>query len=230
MPPLKLALALILLLSAPRLYAKGTVGDVDEVEILRLHPTQLTVGLRAAMAKAHKIEGKSSAKRAKWLKARPAPVVLGPGGALYLTDHHHLARAAWEAGEKRVFVAYQKDLSSLSPDQFWAQMKELHWVHLYDQDGKPAEPSALPADVRGLLDDPYRSIAGAVRDGGCYDKGGEYFAEFKWADYFRARIPKPDASSDYADEIEEARALAVRPEAGGLPGYRSACKSGDTDD
>ena len=32
------------------------------------------------------------------------PVVIGPGNKLYITDHHHLARAALEAGViERIF-------------------------------------------------------------------------------------------------------------------------------
>lgn len=41
---------------------------------------------------------KGPAKLQEFLKANPVPCVVGPGGTLYLIDHHHLARALYNLG------------------------------------------------------------------------------------------------------------------------------------
>ena len=39
-----------------------------------------------------------------------------------------------------------------------------------------------------MRDDPYRSLAGCVRNAGGYAKDTQPYAEFLWADFFRSRI------------------------------------------
>ena len=62
--------------------------------------------------------------------------------------------------------------------------------HLLDQFGLgPHEPRLLPEDIRGLADDPYRSLAWALRHAGAYEKTDLAFSEFKWADFLRTAQP-----------------------------------------
>src|SRR5439155_1355494 len=122
------------------------------------------------------------------LKGKLVPVVIGPGGKLYMIDHHHLSRAAWEAGRKSVWVEVKADLSKTR--NFWAEMERRKWVYPVDQFGTRRSAEQLPQDVRGLADDPYRSLAGEVREQGGYEKNEAPFSEFRWADFFRSRIPQ----------------------------------------
>jgi hypothetical protein len=98
-------------------------------------------------------------------------------------------------------------------------MKEKQWVYPYDQDGKPCAISDLPKDIRGLADDPYRSVAWQVRERGGFEKTEKPFAEFKWADFFREHLKTHPLHHDFEEAVKEAMALAQSPEARRLPGY-----------
>src|SRR5262245_39793868 len=79
----------------------GITGDereknVCQIDIKDLHPTQPVVGMDAVQCKAEKITAKYQAKPSKFEKyladpERFVPIVRGPGGMFYLTDHHHLS-------------------------------------------------------------------------------------------------------------------------------------------
>lgn len=51
----------------------------------------------------------------------------------------------------------------------------------------PREAIYLPKDIRGLADDPYRSLAWFVRKAGAYENSEKTFGEFNWANCFRKR-------------------------------------------
>jgi hypothetical protein len=67
------------------------------IEITQLHPTQAAVGYFEVKQKADKLSGKKPSKFQEYLAEHLVPIVIGPGGAAYLTDHHHLARALCDA-------------------------------------------------------------------------------------------------------------------------------------
>lgn len=187
---------------------------------LDLRPTQMAVGMRHVAGKVAKLLGMSKEKADDWLKERPVPVVLGPAGAAYMIDRHHLVRAAWEAGVSRVHVEVKADWSDLSEEKFWARMKKEKWVYPYDQFGKgPHDVADLPEDVRGLADDPYRSVAGAVREEGGYRKTDKPFAEFLWAQYFRKRLSLRPVGRDFKKALAQALTLARDEAARRLPGW-----------
>jgi hypothetical protein len=66
------------------------------VAISDLRPTQITVGMREVNEKREEWRAHSDGKKADFLGAHLIPVVLGPKGRFYLTDHHHLARALFD--------------------------------------------------------------------------------------------------------------------------------------
>jgi hypothetical protein len=43
------------------------------------------------------VAGMSPTDRLDFMKAHPMPAVIGPQGKLYITDHHHLGRAALDS-------------------------------------------------------------------------------------------------------------------------------------
>jgi hypothetical protein len=147
---------------------------------------------------------------------------------LFITDHHHLALAMADRGIETTSCQLEADYSGLDPGSFWAQMAAQHWVYLYDENGKgPLSPADLPTTVEGLKDDPYRSLAGAVRDSGGFAKVSTPFAEFEWANYFRSSgISVADIHGNFKKTVKEASAIATRRDACSLPGYKgpSPCR------
>ncbi|NNN05167.1 MAG: hypothetical protein HKL90_04630 [Elusimicrobia bacterium] len=191
-----------------------------KMDLLKLRPTQMAVGLREVDKKIARL---SSKKGKKYLRSMPVPVVLGPHGHVYMTDHHHLVRAAWEAGYTRVRTSVQADYSHLSDAEFWKRMKAKNWVYPYDQLGAgPHNPIDLPENVRGMADDPYRSVAGEVRERGGYRKNDAPFSEFLWAQFFRAHLTVHPVYHGFEAALAQAMALAKTTAANGLPGWIGA--------
>ncbi|KAL6043948.1 PXA domain-containing protein, variant 2 [Balamuthia mandrillaris] len=86
---------------------------------------------------------------------------------LHMIDHHHIARAVWESKlplkEKSVYFKVVADLSHLSVPQFWEEMKKRNWVYLMRNGEGPLSPEDLPLSVADMVDDPFRSLAWALR-------------------------------------------------------------------
>jgi hypothetical protein len=222
------ALAIMLLCSpANATTACGTsskAGDLCSCNVLELRPTQFAVGMIEVKDKEAELASKSGPKLSAYQQKHPAPVVIGPGGALFITDHHHLARAMADRGIETTVCRLDADYSGLDPDSFWAKMAERHWVYLYDENGKgPRAPADLPRTVEGLKDDPYRSLAKAVQDSGGFAKASTPFAEFEWANYFRASgISRAEIQSNFSQSVTKASAIAMKRDACRLPGYSGA--------
>ena len=138
--------------------------------ILSLRPTQITLGMTEVYQKRDAWRTKSAPDLAKFLEAHMVPVIAGLGGAHYLIDHHHLARALYEEGVKSVFVIVVADLSRLTADHFWNMMDFHGWTHPYDAKGRRRPFSELPRTVKTMEDDPYRSLAGELRSVGGFAK------------------------------------------------------------
>lgn len=188
------------------------------VPIPDLRPTQITVGMREVNEKREQWRAHAAGKQADFLGAHLIPVVLGPGKKPYLIDHHHLARALFDEGVVKVAVTVVADLSSLEPSAFWVYLDNRSWMHLYDANGKRQDHKKLPKHVEGLIDDPYRSLAGALRRAGGFAKDTTPFSEFLWADFLRRRIKRKQADA-YPAALDEAMRLAKSQDAAYLPGW-----------
>ena len=147
------------------------------------------------------------------------PVVIGPAYRLYITDHHHLARAALEARVKEACFSVEADFSSMRPEKFWLEMNKRSWVHPLDENGVRHSYSFLPENLKKLVDDVYRSLAGFVRDAGGFRKTDAAFVEFVWADFFRRNIAIEEVTSDFRGAVRHAKRLAQSPLAKRIPGY-----------
>jgi hypothetical protein len=55
----------------------------------------------------------------------------------------------------------------------------------------------MPKTVFDLTDDPFRSLAGALKRTGGYAKDKAPFSEFRWADFLRNRIARPTVEFDF---------------------------------
>lgn len=196
------------------------MSKLHEVEIHRLRPTQVTVGLIEVRDKRARLEALKKHEQQDFLLNHPIPAVWGPDGKLYITDHHHLGRAAEEAGIDTGFFSVEEDFSRVPIAQFWPRMAAASWAHPIDQYGKPCGFERIPDHLAKLIDDPYRSLAGYVRDAGGYEKSPAAFCEFQWADFFRPRVTIGPTRGDFDKAVALGLKLAVSPEAATLPGYK----------
>ena len=203
-----------------------------QVPLGALHPTQITVGLAEVAAKRARWATLAPQERERALAGHWFPAVLGPGGRYYIVDHHHLGIALEEVGIGSAWVMLLDDLSVVEGEHFWRAMEFHHWAHPYDERGRRREYDAIPSRISRLRDDPYRSLAGLVRDAGGYAKDAEPFAEFLWADFFRSHIARkklraaPGSQALPADALTQALALAHHLGARYLPGWVGATTAG----
>jgi hypothetical protein len=157
------------------------------------------------------------------------PVTIGPHGIFYITDHHHLARALYDISVSKTYCKIIDNLSDAKPDDFWKQLKDNNEVYLKDQNGNQITPHDLPTSVKDLSNDPFRSLARAVRESCGFEKGdksssGEDYLEFQWAEYLRAHWAQTGiATEDIDTKFEGATTtelhLAAQKDAASLPGY-----------
>jgi hypothetical protein len=196
------------------------------VEILSLRPTQITVGMREVHEKREHWRKHKDDKKSEFLGRHMMPAILGPKDRYYLVDHHHLARALHDEGEKHVLVAVVMDLRRLDTKSLWTVLDHRAWVHPYDAAGRRRDYAEIPETVEGLKDDPFRSLAGELRRAGGFAKDTTPYSEFLWADFLRARVKPSLVDNDFAASIEQALALAKSREADYLPGWCGPASEG----
>jgi hypothetical protein len=174
----------------------------------------MTVGFREVAGK--RLEWRAHAGRngAEFLGRHMVPVVLGPKKRAYLIDHHHLARALQEEGVEHVLTSVVADLSGLAKPEFWSVMDHYRWTYPFDAKGMRQPHDRLPKTVADLVDDPYRSLAGALRTSGGYAKDNTPFSEFMWADFLRNRVDAGALHKDFKGAVAEAMKAASH-----LPGW-----------
>jgi len=189
------------------------------VDVTDLRPTQITVGMREVAAKQAAWRKKGEAKGADFLGRHMIPVILGPKLRHFVIDHHHLARALHEEGVTKVAVTIVADLSRLAPEAFWFVLDNKSWMHPFDAEGRRRGYSDIPKTVMELVDDPYRSLAGELRQAGGYAKDTTPFSEFLWADFLRRRITRKEVDTKFPRALERALTLAKSAEADYLPGW-----------
>lgn len=193
------------------IYKSTPLGD--------LRPTQITVGMREVEAKRTEWRERHGKKAGAFLASHMIPVVLGPNGRRYVTDHHHLARALQEEGVKQVATTVVLDLSRLEPASFWFVLDNRGLMHPFDEKGERRHYREIPDAIGDLVDDPYRSLAGELRRVGGFAKDTTPFSEFLWADFLRHRIGRDQVDKHFKRSAEDALKLARGHEADYLPGW-----------
>lgn len=189
------------------------------VAIEDIHPTQLTHGLREIVRKTQFYESLSGQDLKMAIAEKPVPLVLGPGMAPFAIDHHHVATALRRAGIKTMPAVLVADLSRLSYQDFWLLMDNNRWTYPYTAAGHRKSFADIPVHVWDLEDDVYRSLAAAVRDAGGYEKTTVPLEEFRWADFFRTCLPRPQTEDEFLVIQRRAVKLAKSKAAAGLPGF-----------
>lgn len=192
---------------------------IVEADLDSLRPTQGSIGYAEVRAKRAEWQALSKKDRKALLERHWFPAVIGPQGAYYIVDHHHLGMALHEVGQRTVQLTLLKDLSWLDRSRFWRFMEFHQWVHPYDENGQRIDFAELPKRVRDLQDDPYRSLSGLARVAGAFAKDLSPFSEFLWADYFRTLISRKELQSSMDSAVRRACKLAGQHEASYLPGW-----------
>ncbi|KXV09548.1 chromosome partitioning protein ParB [Caballeronia megalochromosomata] len=192
---------------------------MNTLRIDQLRPTQMTHGLREIHDKTRYYESLNGHDLEMAIAEKPVPVVLGPGGAPFIIDHHHVATALWRAKVKRVPFVLVSDFSSLSSPGFWLAMENNRWTYPYDSHGRRVAFTEMREHVWDLEDDEFRSLAASVRDAGGYEKTAVPLEEFRWADLFRRHLPLPKSDAEFDALVGKAVKLAKSKVGAGLPGY-----------
>jgi hypothetical protein len=124
-----------------------------------------------------------------------------------------------EEGMKEMFVLPVARLERLSQDAFWTMLDNRGWMHPFDGKGRRRPYDEIPHSLRDMDDDPFRSLAGALRRAGGYAKDTTPFSEFLWADYLRRRIRRRLAKDNFPAALREALKFARTGDADYLPGW-----------
>jgi hypothetical protein len=178
--------------------------------------------MREVEDKRKRLQARAPEKMGKFLGSHMIPVVIGPNKHQYIIDHHHLALALYYEGLNHVLVSVMADLRALELDSFWIVLDHHGWVHPYDTGGHRRGFGDIPDSVVGLLDDPFRSLAGALRRAGGFAKESTPFNEFLWADFLRRRITKQSLDENFKSALTQALHLAESDDAQYLPGWCGA--------
>ncbi len=194
----------------------------EPVRIADLSPTQITVGLREVDIKRKRWRERDTEHPADFLRTHPVPVVVGPENRYFIVDRHHLTRALQDEGVTSVFVSIVGSKNQIAIAEFWTVLEAQGWAHPFDSDGKRWSHENMPKSICALIDDPYRSLAGALKRAGAYVKDKAPFSEFRWADYLRTRIARDVVESEFDRAFAIAFELARSHETAGLPGWKGA--------
>lgn len=192
-------------------------------DVRTLRPLQGALEMEEARDKARKITSKPN-KEWQDLVDDPIKVVRGPGGALFITDHHHGADA-WRLAGRPIALCQISTRPPFSTEaHFWSDLVADRLVRLADAEGEPLTPAQLPSSLERMPDDPYRTLAWHLRRSGGFCRSHmpqKEFAEFIWADWLRKRpeLPKPGVSASASSLLPTAMTLARSGAAQNMPGY-----------
>jgi len=190
---------------------------VERLEELR--PTQITVGFKEVEQKRKDYATLKPKQREARIREHLFPVVKGLKGRYFILDHHHAALAMLKEGATRIQAGLVGDLSHLSESAFWTYLDHFSWMHVYDEKGRKRSFDDIPRRLQDLVDDPYRSFAGAVRESGGFSKPPEPFQEFLWANFFREHVTRKSMECHWDKAIEGGLDLARSKDARHIPGW-----------
>jgi hypothetical protein len=189
------------------------------VAVSELRPTQMTVGMREVEDRRKRLRAHRKKEGERFFERHMIPVVLGPKQRHYVVDHHHLARAFEDEGIEDIFTTVLADLSKLDQDAFWIVLDNRGWMHPFDSNGRRCSYDEIPQAIAQLADDPFRSLAGALRRVGGFAKDTTPFSEFLWADFLRRRMKRAGVKRDFDEALAAALRLAKSRDADYLPGW-----------
>lgn len=125
-----------------------------------------------------------------------------------------------------MLVSVIADLKKLDQDAFWLVLDNRDWMHPFDAKGRRRSYKLIPKSVTGLIDDPFRSLAGALRRAGGYSKETTPYSELLWADFLRRRLKTKLLERDFERALRNAMRLAKSRHADYLPGWSGPARDG----
>jgi autotransporter-associated beta strand protein len=137
-----------------------------EVPVSQIQPGQLNVGFAEIGNKQSGWNLLTASQLQAALLNDIEPVVIGPGGVLYLENGHHtftsLENSIFGASDPTVFVNVIANYSNLTTAQFWAAMAANNLV-LPLNNGiaetiNPLTGAPVPTSLQDLTNDPYRGL------------------------------------------------------------------------
>ena len=108
---------------------------------------------------------------------------------------------------------------SAQKSSFWVVLDNRGWCHPYDAEGRRRDFEDIPTVISDLVDDPYRSLAGELRQAGGFAKDTTPFSEFIWTNFLRRRIKLKHIKADFSAALAKSLELAKATEADYLPGW-----------
>lgn len=181
--------------------------NTASIAVRDLHPTQLTVGYREVAERRRRWRvGSTTVESAA--RSLIVPVVLGPCARSYILDRHHELCALAAEGVADVQVAVIDDLRGSEWVGFWRTLDRRGWCRPRDAEGQRQDYSYIPTTIDGLVDDPFRSLARALRRAGGYTKQSAAFSDFVWADFLRGQVARTLIEDDFEAALRVALALA----------------------
>jgi hypothetical protein len=197
-------------------------GTLCLAAVDQLHPAQMALGYREVQYRIQQFQAMSPDELDAYLRENFLPVVIAPDRLAYVVDHHHRARSIQMTGlREAVYIKIWENCKDWTEAAFWQLMQDKAWVYLFDKDGQPVEPGAIPRRLDQLQDDQYRSLGWAVLRAGGYAKSDVPFQEFLWGNYFRQHLTFEDTEGGFQQAVQEALQLCRSPAASYLPGYIS---------
>ena len=182
-------------------------GNTQSIAIRDLHPTQMTVGYREIAERRRRWRAAFATGEGA-VRSLIVPVVLGPCARSYILDRHHELCALAAEGIADVQVNVVEDLRSFEWVGFWRTLDRRGWCRPRDAEGQRQDYSYIPITIDGLVDDPFRSLARALRRAGGYAKQQAPFSDFLWADFLRGQVARTLINDDFEAALRAALALA----------------------
>ena len=198
-------------------------GDLFEIPVASLHPTQMCIGLAEVKHRHQDFAEEKSEDRRRYLQSKPVPLVRNAAGEHWMVDRHHRLRGLLEVDPKATAWGYLAlELPLSAPELVLQALNERGWLYLYDGRGHgPLEPSALPTDLGGCQDDPYRSLVWKLKREGVIESAPLIpFHEFRWGAWLRRKALPPFHSMQLEPALPAARAYARSAAASRMAGWK----------
>ena len=107
---------------------------------------------------------------------------------------------------------------SAQKSSFWVVLDNRGGSLPHDAEGR-RDFEDIPTVISDLVADPYRSLAGGLRQAGGFAKDTTPFNEFIRADFRRRHIKPKDIKADFSAALAKALELAKATKADYLPGW-----------
>ncbi|MCT0200261.1 chromosome partitioning protein ParB [Synechococcus sp. CS-1325] len=196
-------------------------GELIELPLSCLQPTQLCLGLAEVEARTCDFRLESPQSLRRYLRNRPVPIAVSSAGEHWMIDRHHRLRALLDvAPQTTVFCSVVLELEGASQSYCLEELNRRGWLYLIDRDGQgPYPPERLPRHLAELQDDPYRSLVWKLKQEGLIrPQPSVPFLEFHWGAWLRRQPLPPFSSRNLEPALQEARMLVRSRRGGGIPG------------